>query len=78
MTRIWVDFNDRELAGTVPAMARRASASVVLGESVLAYDDDGDTCRAVVVDSYDGFLSLAMAWGTFARSSVPAGSLVDA
>lgn len=78
MTRIWVDFNDRELAGTVPAMARNASETVVLGESVIAFDDDGDSCRAVVVDSHDGFLSLAMAWGTFARSNVSTGSLVDA
>lgn len=78
MTRIWVDFNDRELDGSVPAMARNANGPVAVGDQIVAFDDDGNTCRAVIVDSYDGFLSLAVSWGTFTQSRLPARKLVGA
>jgi hypothetical protein len=78
MTRIWVDFNDRDRKGRVPAMVRDASDDVVFGDEVLAYDGDGNTCQGLVAESDGRYLSLEMKWGTFSASMVDANDLIEA
>lgn len=70
MTNISVDFNDRELGGTLPALVHNADGELSHGERVMAIDGEGNKCLAIVSVIEDGMLSLAMDWETY----TPAGA----
>jgi hypothetical protein len=74
---IWVDFNAVDESGFVLTLTKFAEPDVDIspGSSVVAGDDDGNVCKAQVVDvNQDGVVKLSLGQGTFE----PADDLAEA
>lgn len=65
-TRIEVDFNSRDDAGMVPALAEDADAPLRVGDPVEAYDDEGYRCLAFVAGVSGVVVALDPVWRAFA------------
>lgn len=80
MKRVWVDFNDiegEELEAVVESGPR-----TVAGETIVAYDEDGNECRAVVISDLIArsgfrFLTMRLDMSTFKQGEVSVESKQD-
>ncbi len=70
-TRIEVDFNSRDEAGTIPALLADADGPVRVGDTVETYDAEGYRCPAVVARVADGILAFDPLWRAFAPPNEP-------
>jgi|GEM_PF-6785074 len=50
MTKIWVDFNDRDGRGLLPSSLKFVGAPIAAGETVMAEDGEGNRCEARVFE----------------------------
>lgn len=67
---IWVDFNDVAPDGVILTLEKFASHRLEVGERVLAGDDDGNLCEAIVVSrDRRGLVGLVVELGTFQDST---------
>lgn len=64
-TRIEVDFNSRDDAGRVPASLSGVEGPLRVGETIEAYDDDGNRCLVIVTSMSVGAIALNPVWRTF-------------
>lgn len=64
---IWVDFNDVDSDRTAITLLRFATNQddIEVGRQVTAGDDEGNRCRATVVDRQGGIVKLALDLSTF-------------
>jgi hypothetical protein len=66
VTRIEVDFNNRDDQGLVPANAAEASGPIERNSIVEAFDDEGYRCFAMVGSVRHDVVTLSPLWETFA------------
>lgn len=64
-TRVEVDFNSRDDAGRVPASLSEVEGPLRVGETVEAYDDDGNRCLVIVTSLSGRAIALDPVWRTF-------------
>jgi hypothetical protein len=65
ITRIEVDFNDRDDSGLIPASTADADGHLVRGAWVDAFDDEGYRCLATVGSLHAESVTLIPNWNTF-------------
>lgn len=68
MRDLWIDFNDVDDAGSATTLAKFASrgVSLAVGQELTVGDDEGNRCRARVVDiAADGVVTVVVDPGTF-------------
>lgn len=65
ITRIEVDFNDRDEQGMIPASPADAEGPLRRGAWVDAFDDEGNQCLVTVVKVTPDMASLVPNWNTF-------------
>ena len=62
---VWVDFNDIDDQGAVTTLVKFASRPLEIGEQVVAGDDEGNRCYAIVVSVDGPTVTLALDLGSF-------------
>ena len=67
ITRIEVDFNDRDESGLIPASIADADGPLAPAAWVDAFDDEGYHCLATVGTLTDELVTLEPAWATLAE-----------